>query len=176
MFLEVDKEEMKKKILSAYCFQKPDSKFAQIVDKLGIEVAIKFVDEFFGEVLAIPTRNALKRAALPKIINDDLEGLKSESNQFKMKVKNWEQIWEEASADKRKSLVNLMTIKVITFYSKKQFKGKTYENKGLRIVFTPEIEELFEIGLLEADRKMMKENEKLGFFNGTKFRDECSDH
>lgn len=88
MFLEEDKEEMKKKILSAYCFQKPDSKFAQIVDKLGIEVAIKFVDEFFGEVLAIPTRNALKRAALPKIINDDLEGLKSESNQFKNRVKN----------------------------------------------------------------------------------------
>jgi len=88
VFINKDKEQLKKKILSAYCFQKPDSKFAQIVDKLGIEVAIKFVDEFFGEVLAIPTRNALKRAALPKIINDDLEGLKFESETFKNRVKN----------------------------------------------------------------------------------------
>lgn len=88
MFISEDKKEIKKEILSAYCFAKPDSKFAQVVDKVGIEVGIKFVDEFCGEVLAIPTRNALKRAALPKIINDDLEGLKSESNQFKNRVKN----------------------------------------------------------------------------------------
>lgn len=92
------------------------------------------------------------------------------------KLKNWEQIWKEASADKRKSLVNLMTIKVLTFYKKYQYKGKMYEDKGLRIVFTPEIEELFEIGLLEADREMTRENEKLGFFNGTKLRDNRSDH
>ncbi len=73
-------------------------------------------------------------------------------------------------------LANNLRNKVITFYSKKEFKGKTYEDKGLRIVFTPEIEELFEIGLLEADEKMMKEDPNYGFFNRTKFRDECSDH
>ena len=88
MFINEDKEEIKKKILSGYCFAKPDTKFAQVVDKVGIEVGIKMVDEFWGQVVAIPTRNALQRGALPQIIRDDLEGLKPESDQFKMKVKN----------------------------------------------------------------------------------------
>jgi len=88
VFLGEDKKEVKKKILSAYYFSKPDSKFAQVVDKLGIEVAIQLVDEFCGQVIAIPTRNALQRGALPQIIRDELEGLKPESDQFKLKVKN----------------------------------------------------------------------------------------
>ena len=87
MFVD-DKKEIKKEILSAYCFAKPDSKFAQVLDKLGLEAAIQLVDAFRGQLLAIPTRNALQRAALPKIIHDDLEGLEPESDQFKMKVKN----------------------------------------------------------------------------------------
>ena len=35
MFINEDKEEIKKKILSAYCFAKPDSKFAQVIDAVG---------------------------------------------------------------------------------------------------------------------------------------------
>ena len=88
MFINEDKEEIKKKILSAYCLTKPDAKFAQMVDKVGIEVGIKLVDEFWGQVIAIPTRNALQRGALPQIIRDELEGLKPETDPFKLKVKN----------------------------------------------------------------------------------------
>lgn len=88
MFINEDKEEIKNKILSAYCLTKPDAKFAQMVDKVGIEVGIKLVDEFWGQVIAIPTKNSLQRSALPQIIRDELEGLKPESDQFKMKVKS----------------------------------------------------------------------------------------
>lgn len=88
MFINEDKEEIKKKILSGYCFAKPDTKFAQVVDKVGIEVGIKMVDEFWGQVVAIPTRNALQRGALPQIIRDDLEGLKPESNEFDLRIKS----------------------------------------------------------------------------------------
>jgi len=88
VFLGEDKEEVKKKILSAYYFAKPDTKFAQVIDKLGIDIGIKLVDEFWGQVIVIPTKNSLKRQALPQIIRDELEGLKPESDQFKLKVKN----------------------------------------------------------------------------------------
>jgi len=88
VFVKEDKEEIKKKILVNYCFAKPDSKFAKILDKLGIEDAVKLVDEFQGQVLSIPTRNALQRVALPEIIRDELGGLQPESDPFKMKVKS----------------------------------------------------------------------------------------
>lgn len=91
-------------------------------------------------------------------------------------LKNWEQIWKEANADKKRTLINLMTIKVLTFYSKGQYKGQAYENKRLRIAYTPEIEELFEIGLLEAEREMRKEDPNYGFFNSPNFRYTRSDH
>lgn len=91
-------------------------------------------------------------------------------------LENWEEIWKEADADKKKELVDLMTIKVSTSYTKGQYKGKPYENKQLIITFTPEIEELFEIGLLEADEKMRKEDPNYGVFNSPKFRYSCSDH
>jgi len=86
-------------------------------------------------------------------------------------LKNWEAIWKEATPDKKRSLVNLMTIKVLTRYSKGEYKGKAYENKQLRIVFTPEIEELFEIGLLEAHEEMRKEDPKYGIFNSPNLGD-----
>ena len=83
-----DKEEIKKKVLANYCSAKPDSKLALILDKLGIEVAIQLVDLFQGQALSLPSRSSLQRAALPLIIREDLDGLKSESEPFKMKVKN----------------------------------------------------------------------------------------
>ncbi len=91
-------------------------------------------------------------------------------------LKNWDQIWKEADADKKRSIVNLMAIKVLTFYKKYQYKGKGYENKQLRIVFTPEIEGLFELGLLEADREMRKEDPNYGVFNSPNLGNSRSDH
>lgn len=91
-------------------------------------------------------------------------------------LKNWEQIWKEATPDKKRQLINLMTIKISTGYSKGQYKGKAYENKRLRIVYTPEIEELFEIGLLEAEREWRKEDPNYGMFNSPNLGNSCSDH
>lgn len=88
MFLKKDKEEFKKQILEAYCFGKPSTIFAQLIRKLGIELGIILVDEFVGQVISIPTRNSLKRAALPKMIRDELEGLKAGSNEFKLRIKS----------------------------------------------------------------------------------------
>jgi len=91
-------------------------------------------------------------------------------------LKNWEKIWKEATPDKKRQLINFMTIKISTGYSKGQYKGKAYENKRLRIVYTPEIEELFEIGLLEAEREWRKEDPNYGMFNSHNLGNSCSDH
>ncbi len=91
-------------------------------------------------------------------------------------LKNWEQIWKEATPDKKRQLINLMTIKVSTYYNKYQYKGKGYENKRLRIVYTPEIDELFMIGLLETDKEINEENAKMEFFNSPNLGNSCSDH
>ena len=88
MFVEEKKKEFKKKILSAYIFSKPDTQFAQVIDKLGLEVGIILVDEFWGQVIVVPSRNSLQRSALPQIIRDELEGLKPDSDQFKLKIKS----------------------------------------------------------------------------------------
>lgn len=88
MFVKEDKEEIKKKVLVNYCFAKPDSKLALIAEKLGIEVAIQLVDLFQGQVVGLPSRSSLQRAALPLIIREDLYGLEPESDPFKMKVKS----------------------------------------------------------------------------------------
>jgi hypothetical protein len=93
-FFGEDKEEMKKKILANYCKAKPGSKLAGLVKTLGIEVAIKLVDEFQGEVLSIPTRNALQRVALPMIIRNDLDEIPPKSKPFKMKVKNLSEFYK----------------------------------------------------------------------------------
>lgn len=88
VFVKADKEEIKKKILANYCFAKPDSKLALILDRVGIEVAIQLVDLFQGQALSLPSRSSLQRAALPLIIREDLYGLKPESEIFESKVKN----------------------------------------------------------------------------------------
>ncbi len=88
MFVEEDKKEFKKKILSAYCFAKPDTKFSRLIDRLGLEVGIKLVDEFYGQLITVPSKNSLQRSALPRIIRDELEGLTPNSTEFKMEIKN----------------------------------------------------------------------------------------
>ena len=91
-------------------------------------------------------------------------------------LKNWDLIWREADSNKKRTIANLMAIKISTVYSKGEYKGTAYENKQLRIVFTPEIEELFELGLLEADEKMRKEDPNYGVFNSPNLGNSCSDH
>jgi len=192
VFLSEDKEEIKKKILSAYVFSKPDTHFAQVIDKLGLEVGITLVDELYEdykkEVIDEEFFTSRKKRVddRQKEVKERLAELEEDRELHDDKMgkavrildglKNWEQIWNEADADKKRSLVNLMTIKVITSYKKGQYKGKAYQNKQLRIVFTSEIEELFTIGLLEAEGELKKEDPNYGMFNSPNFRYSYSDH
>ncbi len=68
-------------------------------------------------------------------------------------LKNWEQIWKKLDAEKKKHILNLMTIKISTAYMKREYRGKTYESKRLHITYQPEIEELFKLGLIEYTDK-----------------------
>lgn len=88
MVLGEDKKQIKEKILLAYLYAKPETRFSQVVKKLGVEMGIKLVDEFWGRVIVIPSRASLQRGALPQIVKDDLEGLKIDSDLFKKKVKD----------------------------------------------------------------------------------------
>jgi len=92
-------------------------------------------------------------------------------------LKNWEAIWKKVDTEKKKHLVDLMTIKIFTSYDKKQFRGRTYENKQLIITYTPEVEELFMLGLLEfTDKNPPAPLGSQPLFNSPKFRYSYSDH
>lgn len=91
--------------------------------------------------------------------------------------KNWEAIWKKVDAEKKKHILNLMTIKISTTYMKKEYRDKTYESKRLHITYQPEIEELFNLGLLEYTSKNTPPPERLWpIFNSPKFRYSRSDH
>lgn len=83
--------------------------------------------------------------------------------------KNWEKIFKEASDEKRNQLLNFLTIKISTVYSKTEKRDKIYENKDLDIQLTPEVRELFDLGILEAAEKWDKEKRiRLDSFNSGK--------
>lgn len=90
-------------------------------------------------------------------------------------LKNWEMIFRKADREKKNHLVRLLTSRVSTTYNKKEIRGKMLENKNLAITYEPEVEELFELGILEKSKKFEKENPNFGlvpsFFNSPKFRD-----
>jgi len=88
MVLEEDKKEIKEKILSAYLVAKPDTKFSRLIRELGIGIGIALLDEFWGQVIVVPTRASLQRSALPQIIREELSESKIGSDQFKIRVKN----------------------------------------------------------------------------------------
>ena len=93
--------------------------------------------------------------------------------------KNWEKIFKEADVEKRIHLIRLLTIKISTVYDKTEIKDKMYETKRLAIEFISEVEELFEIGLIEADKRHDEKHnyvELESVFNSPKFRDSRSDH
>jgi len=89
MVLEEDKKEIKQKILEAYLVAKPDTQFSRLIKELGIEAGIKLVDEFWGQIIVVPSNASLQRGALPQLIRDDLVGLKLNSDLFKKTVKDF---------------------------------------------------------------------------------------
>lgn len=68
-------------------------------------------------------------------------------------MKNWSKVLKYASDEKKNHLIRLMTIKIFTIHDKVEKDGKVYEYKGLQFTYSPEVRELFEIGILEASMK-----------------------
>ena len=71
-------------------------------------------------------------------------------------LKNWDEIIEKADDKKRNELLKLLTIKISTVYEKSPGVGDTEMIKDLRITFSPEVQELFWLGLIEADKKLLR--------------------
>ena len=103
-----------------------------------------------------------------KEIKDRLEELEEEKEHFDDKIsksievldamKNWSKILENASDEKKKHLIELLTFKISTVHDRVEKDGKVYEYKGLEFTYSPEVRELFEIGILEADKKWHASN------------------
>jgi len=71
-------------------------------------------------------------------------------------LKNWDEIIEKADEKKRDELLKLLTIKISTVYEKSPGVGDTEMIKDLKITFSPEVQELFWLGLIEADKKLLR--------------------
>lgn len=71
--------------------------------------------------------------------------------------KNWQKIFKEASVEKRNHILRLLTIKISTSCENTILGNKEIALKGLEVEFTPEVRELFRMGLLErVDRNRRK--------------------
>jgi DNA invertase Pin-like site-specific DNA recombinase len=66
-------------------------------------------------------------------------------------MKNWGKILKSVDDEKKNQLIRLLTIKISTIHNRVEKRGKVYERKGLEFTYSPEVRELFLIGLLEAD-------------------------
>lgn len=96
-------------------------------------------------------------------IKDRLSELEEEQVHFDTRIgksievldgmKNWASILKNASDEKKKNLIKLLTFKISTIHNKAEKNGRIYEYKGLEFTYSPEVRELFEIGILEASMK-----------------------
>ncbi len=101
-------------------------------------------------------------------IKDRLSELEEERDYFDKKIgksievldamKNWDKIFEKASDEKKNHLLRLLTIKISTVHNKAERNGKVYEYRGLEFTYSPEVRELFEIGILEKDKEWHDSN------------------
>jgi len=96
-------------------------------------------------------------------VKDRLAELEEEKEHFDTRIgksievldamENWNKILKNSSDEKKNHLIKLLTIKILTVHNKAEKNGRIYEYKGLEFTYSPEVRELFEIGLLEADEK-----------------------
>lgn len=86
-------------------------------------------------------------------------------------LKNWDEIIEKADGKKRDELLKLLTIKICTSYEKSPGIHDTDMIKDLKITFSPEIQKLFWLGLIEADKKLSRgQGLSVDSFNSSKSR------
>lgn len=81
--------------------------------------------------------------------------------------RNWEKIFKDIDSGKATSLLKLLTIKISTTLRDSPDRYDKKKIKCLNITFTPEVRELFELGLLEADSKIKRAKLDKTVFNSS---------
>lgn len=89
---------------------------------------------------------------------------------------NWEKIFKEATIEKKNHILRLLTIKISTAYETDILANKEVAYKGLEVEYTPEVKELFRIGLLERVDRNRRKHTNAKSFNCANSTYECSDH
>ncbi len=127
------------------------------LDKMYSDYCDKIIDGEFFKSKSEKIRDRQRE------IKDRLEELDEEKEHFDTRIgksievldgmKNWSEILKKSSDEKKNHLIKLLTIKISTIHDRVEKRGKVYEYKGLEFTYSPEVRELFEIGLLEADDK-----------------------
>ncbi len=92
--MKIDKELLIRQIVIDYCRAKPNSTLAKIKEGVGFGAAVKMVDIFGGQTIAIPVQSSLKRSAKPMLIQEQLYGLNPNSSDFKEEVKKLAKIFK----------------------------------------------------------------------------------
>ncbi|MEE9390677.1 MAG: hypothetical protein V3U91_05485 [Candidatus Aminicenantaceae bacterium] len=90
--------------------------------------------------------------------------------------KNWERIFKEATIEKKNHILRLLTIKISTAYETDILANKEIAYKGLEVEFTPEVRELFQIGILERVNRNRRKHTESKSFNCVKTTYSRSDH
>ena len=90
--------------------------------------------------------------------------------------RNWEKIFKDIDSGKATSLLKLLTIKISTTLRHSPARYDETKIKALNITFTPEVEELFMIGLLEMDSKRKLGKLDKAFLNSLNSKYSYSDH
>ena len=119
-------------------------------------------------------------------VKDRLAELKEERENFDDRIgnaieildsfKNWEKIFKEATIEKKNYILRLLTIKIFTSYENTILGNKEIAYKGLEVEYTPEVRELFRMGLLERINETRRKHTESKSFNCIKTRYRCSDH
>lgn len=125
------------------------------LDKMYSDYCEEIIDAEFFKTRSERTRDRQQE------IKDRLEELAEEKELFDTRIgksievldamKNWDKILKNIDDEKKKHLVELLTLKISTVHNRVEKRGKVYEYKGLEFTYSPEVRELFVIGLLEAD-------------------------
>lgn len=90
--------------------------------------------------------------------------------------RNWEKIFKDIDSEKATSLLKLLTIKISTTLRDSPDYQDKKKIKALDITFTPEVRELFMLGLLEMDSKIKRAKFDKAFLNSLNSKYSYSDH
>jgi len=150
------------------------------LDKLYDDYCKEVIDSEFFESRSkkIRTRQSEIKDRLSEL-EEDRESYDEQigkSIQILDAFKNWERIFKDIDSEKATSLLKLLTIKISTTLRHSPDRYDKTKIKALDITFTPEVRELFVLGLLEMDSKRKAAKLDKAFLNSLNSKYSYSDH